>query len=302
MKRPTCRIEGCPHKVFVGELCAPHVRALGSQRTVCKYCGKPEYARGYCNIHYSDFLRNGPLLYKKMLPKAEKPNCRVPGCCRKATSIHTSKLPYPMCHKHTYRFRTYGDPLAPIHKPNQMGYDGEERVSQRIVQTGHKSRRSRYGENFDLLVDDIVKVEVKCCRRKKNSHGLSEWKFNIHRHGILKEEADLYILRLEKIPESKHSLHALFLAPLNRKGVGASIRSLLGDPSWHKAFADFEAFLKTKPADMGKWKRNSPQLCRCCGKTTEGMSYEEIGKHDWRTREGVKADSQLYEHLGVREA
>lgn len=43
------------------------------------------------------------------------------------------------------------------------------------------------------------------------------------------------------------------------------------------------------------------ETCRCCGKTTESMSYEEIGKHDWRTKEGVKADAQLYEHLGVRE-
>ena len=43
----------------------------------------------------------------------------------------------------------------------------------------------------------------------------------------------------------------------------------------------------------------SRNLCRCCGKPSEGMTYEEIGKHDWREPEDVKRDGMLEQHLGV---
>lgn len=42
--------------------------------------------------------------------------------------------------------------------------------------------------------------------------------------------------------------------------------------------------------------------CRCCNKPPEGMSYEEIGQHNWREDWAVKSDNALEAHLGVREA
>src|SRR5262249_50773732 len=96
---------------------------------------------------------------------------------------------------------------------------------------------------FDLLVDNKHRVEVKC-GLPSAIDGLPTWRFNIHRHGVLNEETDFYILRLERVPYSKRPVHLLFQAPLRVKVVTVSLRSLLMFHS--QGVADFYDFAHGK--------------------------------------------------------
>jgi len=77
---------------------------------------------------------------------------------------------------------------------------------------------------YDLLVNGEKRVEVKVCFRRDDGN----WKFNIHRHGILDESnVDVYVLRLEGVPDFKAALHLIIPAPLGSMTIAISLRSLI---------------------------------------------------------------------------
>lgn len=56
----------------------------------------------------------------------------------------------------------------------------------------------------------------------------TRWQFNIHRHGVLDEsQVDVYILRLEDVPEFTSAIHLIVPAPIGREVVKISLRSLI---------------------------------------------------------------------------
>lgn len=77
---------------------------------------------------------------------------------------------------------------------------------------------------FDLLCAG-KRIEVKVSPRRPSDN---IWFFNIHRHGIMSEGAvDVYILRLENVPDFKYAIHLIIPAPIGKATVQISLRSLI---------------------------------------------------------------------------
>jgi hypothetical protein len=85
------------------------------------------------------------------------------------------------------------------------------------------AKRAKYKDSFDILYGE-KRIEVKASRRSDN--GL--WYFNIHRHGVLKEDGIFaYIFRVEDVPGFEYALHLVVPAPLGRSTIVLSLRSLI---------------------------------------------------------------------------
>lgn len=121
-------------------------------------------------------------------------------------------------------------------------------------------QKARYNEPFDILVDGKIRVEVKASTPSRN-RGRLTWTFNVHRHGILREECvDVYIFKLEEVPESKAAVYLLFKAPLKKKTVIVSFKSLLDRYGW--GAWNFHNFIKTGtlPETSGlRWRSIEPR-------------------------------------------
>jgi len=82
-------------------------------------------------------------------------------------------------------------------------------------------RSAGYYCAWDFYVNDL-RVEVKTARYSRKT-----WKVNIHRHGKLKEDVDVYIVRLEGCPLFKAAIHLVIPAPLGTKTLQITPRSLI---------------------------------------------------------------------------
>lgn len=122
----------------------------------------------------------------------------------------------------------------------ELGVLAESRVRAILNAAGRKAELGEYSRAFDLSVDGW-RVEVKCAEAQLHN-GQPTWRFNIHRHGKLKEEyVDYYILRLESIPFVTNAVHYLLKAPLASPTISISFRSIVaGD--FAQAALDFERF------------------------------------------------------------
>ena len=122
----------------------------------------------------------------------------------------------------------------------RLGLSAEDHVLNLLRYHGRKVSKQKYLERFDLLVDGY-RCEVKCAKPHKDGEYGIDWLFNIHRHGLIKEDAvDFYILRLEDVPYSKAAIHMVFKAPLGIATTLISVRSLLNQ-HYAKAVSDFYA-------------------------------------------------------------
>lgn len=108
--------------------------------------------------------------------------------------------------------------------PSLFGQAGENAVLHWLTAHGYEAKKLPRGQGADLLLGGKLRLEVKCS--SPNDHG--KWTFNLHHHGVLDESrVDLYIFRIEKLPEFSHALHLIVPAPLNRLTVSMSLRSLI---------------------------------------------------------------------------
>lgn len=124
-----------------------------------------------------------------------------------------------------------------------IGLIAEERLAQLLRSTyGRTVVQCAYNNSFDLLVDGL-RVEIKCAAPRSNSGAQMFWSFNLHRHGVLSEQTDVYILRLEQVPFCKYAIHMLFKAPVGVTTMVVSMRALLNQ-DFAAAVADFYAFAK----------------------------------------------------------
>lgn len=109
-------------------------------------------------------------------------------------------------------------------KPQETGFGGEYSLLATLKRHGFNCQHMGVYNPFDVLVDGKIRIEVKSA--SMNRHG--EWKFNIHRHGVLDEsEVDFYVFRLDGIPHHPNGAHLMAKAPLGTKVFRVSIRSLL---------------------------------------------------------------------------
>lgn len=128
------------------------------------------------------------------------------------------------------------------------GKSGESRVAAVLLSYGRTVSRARMrqgiaAEPFDLLVDGKP-IEVKTSIPQLDGNGskrtITVWRFNIHRHSVLKEQNLFgYILRFDDFPGTRSALHMFFKAPLRRKVMSISLSSILKKPEYYHAVQDF---------------------------------------------------------------
>jgi len=139
--------------------------------------------------------------------------------------------------------------------PQNNGLDGELRVRALLEANKHKVSLKHKGP-FDLLIDGVIRAEVKTCGGAiRSGRDYPHWFFNLHRHGVLnEEEIDIYILRLENIPDFSYAIHALIKAPIKKLTLNVTLRSLInGD--WYNYIKEFQNFLKTPPEHIEIWAK-----------------------------------------------
>ena len=104
-----------------------------------------------------------------------------------------------------------------------------ERVTKRWL--SYKLHTSVIGMGYNCPWDCWVnghRVEIKTANVRKDKHGNRTWEFSIHRHNRLNETAvDFYVLRLNDVAEFKACIYLVVPAPIKRKTVHISLRSLL---------------------------------------------------------------------------
>jgi hypothetical protein len=135
-----------------------------------------------------------------------------------------------------------------VGKPQELGRTAEKNVAKILRFYGRTVCVQRHKSPFDLLVDGF-RAEVKCAEMRMVEDAPS-WTFNIHRHGVVSEQTDFYIFRLEHVPFSKYPIHLLYRAPLNTHVACVSFRSLLSRDAI--AVVDFYRFAR------GELSRTTP--------------------------------------------
>jgi len=101
------------------------------------------------------------------------------------------------------------------------------------------------------MIVDGMRVDVKTATPRKHylKYDLISWDFTIGKPRISTIEPDskpdCYVLRLEEVPFSKHAIHLLMLAPVERPMIYISMRALLVQ-KYHKEYEQFLALTKGK--------------------------------------------------------
>lgn len=110
--------------------------------------------------------------------------------------------------------------------PQRAGLRAQITIRSLLSSYGRTVKKMPYTSSYDLLVDDW-RCEIKDAKPRVDGAGGKKWFFNIHRHGELKEDCDVYIFRLEDVPGFKKSVHLLLPAPIGLKSMAFTLRSLI---------------------------------------------------------------------------
>jgi len=134
------------------------------------------------------------------------------------------------------------------------GKNGQIRVWQWLANHGIDATYAKYQDSYDLIVGHLH-IEVKTAHF---SRGL--WRFNIHRHGKLKEgEVHWYILRLLGVPGFKSAIHLVIPSPIGTPNVQISIRSLV--TRWGRFYNKVDGIKAgLTPQQMGVGDPDPPQI------------------------------------------
>ncbi len=123
----------------------------------------------------------------------------------------------------------------------RQGAVGVRDVGNLLRHYGLRYKVMNYNDPFDLLISNKYAVEVKTAHRQV---GENFWRVNIHRHGKVEETGvDFYLFRLVNVPYSNAAIHLLEAAPVGKKVITISFRSLLNGKS--ESIARFYRFVRT---------------------------------------------------------
>lgn len=197
----------------------------------CNYLGCPRevYATGLCYGHYRKQRKYG---IPERPARLFATKCRIFEC---SSPPGASGL----CHFHFQRRRRDAREVAKERNPieQSLGWRTENHVARVLSERYDVTRMEHRGSKFDLLLDRKIKVEVKASAGTPLKGSIS-WRFNIHRHGVLAESCNYYILVCvvngEMVPH-------LLVAPLKR------LTYQIGSKHWsafEKFRQDFAAFSK----------------------------------------------------------
>lgn len=116
-----------------------------------------------------------------------------------------------------------------FHHPQRFGRKAETKVATLLGKMGCSVKACSYDHPFDLMVNGR-RVEVKAAMPslREGKYQYTVWHFNLHRHGVLSESlVDFYVLRLDGVPDFKAAIHLVIPAPVKRKTISITLRSLI---------------------------------------------------------------------------
>ena len=174
----------------------------------------------------SEICRGAVQSHKFVLcsPACSVPLCLLPVKCR----YHG----VPFCRNHFAREYMRGKRSAPKDPRYFLGAHGEAYVRDIFAQNGRRIEDQSSKCKFDFLIDGY-RVEVKTVSPHKKKTG---WHVNFQRNGILDEQTDFYVVRLENQYEP---LHILIPAPVGKTGI-----FITRGPALWQRYADFQAFAR----------------------------------------------------------
>jgi hypothetical protein len=155
--------------------------------------------------------------------------CSVPLCL---LPLKCKYQGIPFCQKHFARQYQRDHRPAPKDPRYFLGARGEAAVRTIFLQYGRDVQDQESKCKYDFLVDGW-RVEVKTVSPSGKKPG---WVATIQRNGILDEQTDFYVIRLENQYEP---FHILFAAPVGKKTLYIS----RGPTLWQRKH-DFDAFAK----------------------------------------------------------
>lgn len=159
--------------------------------------------------------------------------CKVDGC----TSVHRAK---GFCARHYASwYKGWTIPTANLDHVTFGSY-GEQCFYNDCLRRGRAAEKTPYQSPFDLLVDGW-RVDVKAARPVNHFDGL-KWQFRLHVHGRKSDQIDLYVLRLEDVPQAK-PVCLLLRAPVKAWAYQVTFASLLKKRELRKAMDDYDLFL-----------------------------------------------------------
>jgi len=167
----------------------------------------------------------------------------------------------------------------------ETGRQGESKVKSWLARHGIATRRLPYKSAYDLETTTGIRMEVKTASytafsTKKQRHQ-GQWKFNIHRHGLLDEwNVDYYILLLGPDPYrvlGKALLTVVIPAPLGRKVLLVTPRTLF--THWAQYINNFGLLMPTHQYQDLIAQRQSKALSSLSG-CQSGVNVKKVGNGD----------------------
>jgi len=144
--------------------------------------------------------------------------------------------------------------LAQKHDALEFGLAGQKWAAQKLIGMGYRVKEMGLGCPFDLLVNDVKRIEAKIARPNERW----EWFVNVHHGGKLNEtNVDCYLFILTQIPGMKAMpLYLLFASPVERLTFKFSFASLLR--KYHKAIDDWDVVgtPSRETTNYRIWKKN----------------------------------------------
>jgi hypothetical protein len=121
----------------------------------------------------------------------------------------------------------------------------QDRVKNILRAAGREVEIMPYNCGYDLLVDGKHRVEVKVAEPQTQKDAVAPfWNFNIHRHGIIDERCDLYVLVLTSVPYCTASTFLLLEAPIGKHTMHITYRDLF-QGRWADAARNYDCFRST---------------------------------------------------------
>ena len=164
--------------------------------------------------------------------------------------------------------RTTEDEVATMKTYRQVMHDKAlNAIRATLLRRGHQVQTMPYNWPYDLLVDLVVRCEVKVAGasrlyvRRGKSLGMTRfWSFNLHRHNKLSEQVDIFLLCLPpvKILGLYWSIWLIVPAKVlkGRKTLAISPRSLL--MRWGQWVSRYDLIVLLKREKQGKVPLDNP--------------------------------------------
>jgi len=108
-------------------------------------------------------------------------------------------------------------------KNQDRGNNGQLQLAQYLRYHKIPVSTMPYNCSYDLQVKDC-RIEIKTAALREVSSTGYGWSFNIHRHGVIKNDCDIYVFILHEVPHTHYSIYLLFPAPIDKTVIEIGVK------------------------------------------------------------------------------